>query len=85
MPWAWEMGNWLLDTTQTGLSNRARFRRPYPRKNYSDDIKWNKPILDCIDVVFAAYDVFSLDPGKWDKAHRNFYKAMLDGLENGKN
>ena len=80
MPWPWDVGNWLLDTTQTGLSNRAQFRRPYPKDNYSDDIRWNQPILDAIDVVFAAQAVFSINPEKWEKVHRNFYKSMLDGL-----
>ena len=81
MPWAWEMGNWLLDTTQEGVSNRASFRRPYPMENYSDDIRWNQPIMEAIDVTFAAHAVFSINPEKWDKVHRKFYKSMLDGLE----
>lgn len=81
MPWAWEVGNWLLDTTQTGTSNRARFRRPFPKDDYLEDKRWNEPILSAIDVTFAAESVFSINPEKWEKVHRNFYKSMLDGLE----
>lgn len=83
MPWAWHMAQWLYDPVASALSGEFRFRLPYPKENWFDEVKWNEFPLIAMRVCWAADKVFSKNPEKWDKADNDFFLWMTETLEQG--
>lgn len=81
MPWPWELGEWLLDLPATATAGRKQYKKPFLKEDYLEDLRWNKSVLESMKVVDAAHKTFSIPPERWEKSHRNFYSAMLAGLE----
>jgi hypothetical protein len=81
MPWPWALIEWLIDHTASAMSGRPVFRLPYPKKDWRRERRWNRDLLATMHHVWRANEVFSKEPEKWDKADREFYKAMLKGLK----
>lgn len=64
----------------TAVSGVIRFRRPYPRPDWIEDMTWNELPLAAMQHVTEADRVFSMPGEQWGAKEDAFFRAMLDGL-----
>lgn len=80
MPWAYDLALWQYDVVATRLSGKVQFRRPYPRPLISEDIRWNKFLLDAMAYIVEAERVFSRPPEEWGDKETAFASEMMQRL-----
>ncbi len=76
------MAKWLYDPVESALAGTVRFRRPYPRQDWIEDMTWNDFPIAAMQHVTEADRVFSIPAENWGAKENEFFRAMMEGLDN---
>ena len=76
------MARWCYDPIASYYAGSARFKRPYPRDNYGDDIRWNQSLIRAMTYTVDCDKIFGKDGAKWTdedtKWYRDYQKQLTD-------
>lgn len=75
------MAQWLYDPVASQFAGELRFRLPYPRGNWREEVIWNSFLLDAMRLIWVADQVFAKDAESWTREERQFYKAYRKDLK----
>lgn len=72
------MALWHLESVNGDL---PKFRKPYPRVNWVEDMRWNKRPLTWMREAYKAFDIFSKADSERTDADWEYYRWMLENTE----
>lgn len=75
------MAQWLYDPIASALSGTARFRLPYPQANWRDERRWNAFLVEAMELMVEAEQVFGKPAGQWGPKEDDFFLWMQRGLK----
>lgn len=77
LPWAWHVALWCYDPVASHLAGRPQFRRPFPGRDWNEDVRLNGPIEEAMQYVVRVHRIYEKDPDKRSKEDEQFIQRMI--------